>query len=899
MDSSPTPQRDPSADQPGVTSTPEASGGRKPPESEASGGRQPPERGEDSGGLRPPLAKDDGPAEVPLTPLAWLAQNGIYLLIIAAVVIWIVRSQGWEGLPSAALTVLGVGFIIFIHELGHFLVAKWCDVHVLTFSIGFGPALPGCSFKRGETTYKLSLLPLGGYVNMVGEGTDADENEDYPRSFKNKTVGQRMAIISAGVIMNVLLGIVCFIFVFMAHGIDRTAAVVERVEPGSPAWEEGVRPGWKVEQIGSKVNPFFEDLRQFVTLSGPDENLEFTFREWLRKGSTVESRDVEKQLHPRREGGALSPTIGVTAAQRLELVPERDKKLLGSPVRRDSAAAAARALDLSPGDVVLATTDPDNTDRMKPLQIEPLRERWDWVEFARRLRRLAGQPMKIEVERQSKGKETVELPADGFHYGDRIVGTTDPAALGKSGGTAYDPFKVRDLPPDPRSLDQSARDPFVFRDRMRALAGKPVIVQVRRGDTTVNLFVPPAFHRNTGARMHMGKVAAVRKDSPAAAVGLVPGDMLSAVVMTDAAGRLLFAIGEAPLGAEVHRLFPLLSALDRPIDPVRLPWQLAEAAQRSLGKKRVTLTVVRKNTVNHTPEPTALKPMEWDATWDDAVEPPMSAAAPLAISQLGLAYWIESRIVHVAKDSPAARARREGDGNDRLRPGDVVAEIRWRERTRNSDEADWSRTAKLKSKRGKEEFFDEWAHVHYAFQFMDYDEITLKVRRDGELIDDWFTLTLAEDGDWPLVSRGIRLMSDQHLHKAENLGQALSYGVSETWRFITSIYLGLSRVVTGRVSSETFGGPVEIVSTSFNLAGEDIYKFILFLGILSINLAVVNFLPIPLLDGGHMVFLIYEKLRGKPASENVRAIAAYIGLTLLLALMVYVFYLDGKRRGWW
>src|SRR5439155_10474132 len=147
-----------------------------------------------------------------LTPMAWLAQNGIYLVFIAAFLIWLYTKFGWEGLPSAALTILGIGFIIFIHELGHFFVAKWCDVHVQTFSLGFGPALPGCSFKRGETTYKIAALPLGGYVKMLGEGDNAEDNEDDPRSFKNKSVGQRMMIISAGVIMNVILGCICFIF---------------------------------------------------------------------------------------------------------------------------------------------------------------------------------------------------------------------------------------------------------------------------------------------------------------------------------------------------------------------------------------------------------------------------------------------------------------------------------------------------------------------------------------------------------------------------------------------------------------------------------------------------------------------------------------------------------------
>src|SRR5205814_7414412 len=142
-----------------------------------------------------------------------LMQNGPYLVILAIITFLVYRYYGLDGIVRAALVTVGLGFVIFIHELGHFLAAKWCDVHVLTFSIGFGPALPGCSYKKGETTYKLSLLPLGGYVNMVGEGTDADESEDYPRSFKNKSVGQRMAIISAGVVMNVLFGALAFIFV--------------------------------------------------------------------------------------------------------------------------------------------------------------------------------------------------------------------------------------------------------------------------------------------------------------------------------------------------------------------------------------------------------------------------------------------------------------------------------------------------------------------------------------------------------------------------------------------------------------------------------------------------------------------------------------------------------------
>src|SRR5205807_472193 len=158
----------------------------------------------------------------------------IFTVVVILVLRAVIRIDGLESLWNIAKMLLGLGFVIFVHELGHFLAAKWCDVHVQTFSIGFGPALPGCSFQRGETTYKIGAIPLGGYVNMVGEGLEADEEEDYPRSFKNKTVGQRMIIISAGVVMNVILGCILFIIVYYYHGVEMPPAIVGRVDPGSP-----------------------------------------------------------------------------------------------------------------------------------------------------------------------------------------------------------------------------------------------------------------------------------------------------------------------------------------------------------------------------------------------------------------------------------------------------------------------------------------------------------------------------------------------------------------------------------------------------------------------------------------------------------------------------------------
>jgi len=110
----------------------------------------------------PPDGEVTPPPAPPLTPMGWLSQNGVYILAFAAIIGIIYHYLGVDGLVKCAIVAAGLCCVVFIHELGHFLAAKWCDVHVLTFSLGFGPAIPGCSFRRGETLYKIAILPLGG-----------------------------------------------------------------------------------------------------------------------------------------------------------------------------------------------------------------------------------------------------------------------------------------------------------------------------------------------------------------------------------------------------------------------------------------------------------------------------------------------------------------------------------------------------------------------------------------------------------------------------------------------------------------------------------------------------------------------------------------------------------------
>jgi len=144
---------------------------------------------------------------------------------------------------TLVLAVLALELMILVHELGHLLVAKRVGIAVYTFAIGFGPRL--ASFTYGGTTYALNLLPVGGYVNMAGEDLDAREPAVPPeRSFRTKSVAQRLAVVCAGPVMNFLLAVVLLAVVGAVFGV--AAGVSNRVGtliPGYPAAEAGLRSG--------------------------------------------------------------------------------------------------------------------------------------------------------------------------------------------------------------------------------------------------------------------------------------------------------------------------------------------------------------------------------------------------------------------------------------------------------------------------------------------------------------------------------------------------------------------------------------------------------------------------------------------------------------------------------
>ncbi|NIP25433.1 MAG: hypothetical protein GWN67_13775 [Phycisphaerae bacterium] len=230
----------------------------------------------------------------------------LFWAVVAAVFIYLIaRNIGAFG--NILLVVLGFGMVVLVHEFGHFIVAKLSGVKVEAFSIGFPPALfgiqrtesgyrvrlfPKFSEKEGEveddrviftlgkegkasdTEYRIGLIPAGGFVKMLGQDDIGPvKNSDDPRSYANKPVLSRMAILAAGVICNVISAMLIFMIVFLI-GIKLPPAVIGGVKPDSPAAHVGLKPRDEVIEInGKRGNLDFINIQVAAALSGRDEEV--------------------------------------------------------------------------------------------------------------------------------------------------------------------------------------------------------------------------------------------------------------------------------------------------------------------------------------------------------------------------------------------------------------------------------------------------------------------------------------------------------------------------------------------------------------------------------------------------------------------------------------------------
>jgi len=648
---------------------------------------------------------------------------------------------------------LGLGLVIFIHELGHFAVAKWCGVKVERFSIGFGPIL--WKVTRGETEYALSVIPFGGYVKMLGQD-DADPAQmadttvaKDPRSYTAKSVPQRIAIISAGVINNMVSAVIFFIIAFML-GVKYQPAVVGGVAPGMPAWEAGLRQGDKITRIGSREDPklSFTDVRLAVALSRADEQIEIM---GLRNGKPfttwVKPVVIDKQL---------VPTIFVEAEQGLTL-PDKEEDDDNFSLTSPGLAAALASPPFQPG------------DELKQLDGVALD---DFADLAREL-----------ANRRDK---TVE-------FGVRRKGAAKDAPL-------------------------------------------------------TQISVGPNHFRTLGLRMAIGQIKAIQRGSPADGK-LRAGDTIT------------------------HILEPEQRVIGVDLDPMRLPDYFAGLAGQEV-KVRYKREVPGGNpTVDE-----AIFTPEARAGWSE--RPSLDEDCPLSIPSIGVAVHVLHHVVDVEKDSPAEKAG--------IRKDDNIVKIEYV--LPKDAKGDDSTKASIEIP-----FKDDQRNWPLAFWLMQmYPQRTIKLTVKSQGADQETTAELVPnpDPDWYMPMRGLRMQVRSDERKAENIGEAISLGFRRTRDSVIEMWFTVHGLFSQRISPKALGGPIRIFDTAMYFSKQGLPNLILFLGILSVSLAVLNFLPIPVLDGGHFAFLCWEGIRGKPPSERVVVAATYVGLAFVLSLMVWVLYMD-------
>jgi len=714
---------------------------------------------------------------------------------------------------------IGFSVIIFFHELGHFLVAKWAGVRVEQFAIGFFREVFG--FTRGETRYSFNLLPLGGYVKMLGqEDFEVDtagelQFKDDPRSFANKSVGKRMAIVSAGVIMNLILAGALFMIVFLV-GKEVPSPKVGAVVPDTPAALAGIESGDVIQRINGSSVDEFQDITMSVALAKPGKPLDV---EVLRDGD-VRRFAIEPEASPTDE----LLRLGITSAHSAyiaELSPAYDESNPGHPHIGD------RVVQLDPPGGPEVTEENAN-EMMNLLLTNPLGFTHAVVE-----RPIAGAEMK-EGDPVPTERVVVELKP---HLILRRIDTrkTPPHLLGMApllqfnavqpGGRAdLAGVRVGDIIvrwgtedyPTEQEIQESIKASTEIDPENPE---RDIPIQVLRGDTgkVERLVIRP--------RVKIVPLTGKRKPPRIdAEFNLVANDLLRVAKVVPESAGLPTPAAQAgiPDGA-------LIKALDGA--PVGRWTELAERLRARAGEE-VTLTY-------------------------ETTDGETKSAAMRVPHSLRTALGVGPGAIIVAIDGEELA---DVERNGRSVPVVVNEPL--------------GLSAAMKRAVGKT------VAVRYRPNLL-ADPVTADVTVTPEMVYPWagtlgYTVGLVTGGQMTLLRK-------------TNPIDALAVGVRKTYYFVVQVYQVMERMIFSRsLGVENISGPVGIVRMGSRMAEKSWIDLLYFLAIISANLAVINFLPLPIVDGGLMIFLIIEKIKGSPVSMRVHVATQVVGLILIVSAFLFV-----------
>jgi regulator of sigma E protease len=344
----------------------------------------------------------------------------------------------------AFLFVLGV--LIFVHELGHFLMARRIGVRVLTFSLGFGPKL--LKYRRGDTEYCISAIPLGGYVKMAGEHPD-DVRSGSGDEFLSKTKWQRFQVLIMGPLMNILLAVVVMAAVLYqpadVPAFEQQPPVVGSVVEGSPAERAGIQPGDRILRFNGQSTDTWEQLSMLVI---PRANREVEI-EYLRDGEPISARIVPEAQTKYEIGN-----IGVEPIRR----PQVRGVLPGQPAERAG---------LRPGDVIVGVEgeapigSAELLDRIKESEGRPLT-----LSVLR-----AGEPVEIVVTPELTG----DIPMIGVELSAVEVHRMEPGLLQALGMSVQRNYEISVL------IFRTIGELITGRTSMKQLMGPVAIAELSGG----------------------------------------------------------------------------------------------------------------------------------------------------------------------------------------------------------------------------------------------------------------------------------------------------------------------------------------------------------------------------------------------------------------------------------
>ena len=689
-----------------------------------------------------------------------------------------------SALSGFLLVLLGFGFLIFIHELGHFLAAKWAGIRADGFAIGMGPCL--VSYRRGvglvtgsadakvlrqhgkrpiemsdaereskglgETEYSLRALPLGGYVRMLGqEDGNPEATSSDARSFGMATIPRRAVVILAGITANLLLAIVLFLVAFMA-GVRFPAPTVGFVVPNSPAARAtpvadgervGLQPGDTVTAIDGDETKTFIDLRVAAAMAKPGQELTV---EVERSGKRVSYR-----MTPERDQRSGLLSIGVDPARSSALTDVRDSS-------EDVDRAVAR---LGLGDAARAIGSGSRVVSVGGAEVST------FAELDRAAKSSDGKPL-----------ETVWQSVDGTRTTLSLTPEPTFESLANAAAPALEPGLIGLTP--------------LVRVRM-LVEGSQNTETLREGDVLVRVgeLEGPSWSQLIA---HLRANPNTRFD----ATVLRDGAETATTVRTDREGRAGFFMEGA------WDLPRVAASVDEVLDP---------AGSRATPAKALGAV-------------------------------PLSTVLSLDGGPVGSLLELRTALVARAQAVPAD-ASAEFSLDVRIGLRDPSPEAVAHEVSTTLSPAD---LAALRA-------------LSHAFPIGE------------EYFDPQFTVLTANGNPWTAIQMGFR----------------------QTIVMVEQVFLTIDRVARGSVGADQLQGPVGILHTGTKVADEGFMYIVFFLALISVNLAVVNLLPIPIADGGLFLFLMYEKFAGKPPSIAFQNAAAMAGIALVAALFLFTFYNDLMR----